>query len=187
MTNPLVSTRTLEQMSGRTLGDADRLRLSQSLDSMYSFIENYLHKKLQPTAIVDEEHFIPGEFDKVYPFWAPLRQINYVRFGDVTSASTTAYNSSLMDETFPGYTVIYISYEAGYSVAAPELEIVKNAMTDAALRELYQGTGIYTGLTSYSVEGTSVSYSSSKSPNDMGPFTDVELKQLAVLRRPTVA
>jgi hypothetical protein len=183
-TIPLVTVGQIETTMNRILTDDEYAWSEQLISESTAVLETWLNRDL--TVKVRTERQTIGTDRRLIPHHGPVQAIvSLVADGyDVTEA----YADTWVDWRPDQGTVVEFTYHSGDAVVNPAaVYVVRNAVVAAVTA----GPSIAAGtMTSYSVEGTSITYGSSVTgdggPGSAGRFSVASLNSVRRLRRPVV-
>lgn len=189
MTNPYVSVDDVETVLNRDLTDSEAFRVDVHLDAIVVTLEGWLNRYIYPRQIENEKHTFYFDSEHLQPFYGPVDEDSVViktRTGD-NEYRTFTVNQDWRTLLFPMGTVLYIDYTAGDPVDGPNAALYRGVILDTITASVLSGVAIDTGaLTSYSVEGTSISFRDRASGGSVGKVDVPALLSMTPLRRPTV-
>lgn len=184
---------------GRDLTDAETAQAQRRIDSAVDILEGLLNRTLELRAVVETRTPEPAgslpsqqatgwstigySYGVVHLAHRPvqtLTSVTVVGGPDITVAVLRDHDTLYLPTLAP----VELSYTAGDDPTAPQ---VRDAIINAVARYYFVPPAAAAGVNvSYSVEGTSINYTSYRTMNDprVGPFTGEEIRGLkASLRR----
>lgn len=189
MTSQVVTVAEIQTLTGRTFTPQETARVQMDLDAVTESLESWCRRKFVPTFIPNERHQMSGV--PLFLHWGePVGEVD-VRYGTTTGDLYTydaeEFNSSMVLRYlgYGGGNVVYVSYYVDVSRVQHFLAALKSVIIDAVLFKALAPEAVRYGiLTSYSVEGLSVSYGSgSNDSGTVGGVSTVNLTSIAQLRR----
>jgi hypothetical protein len=183
---------------GRDLTDAETSQAQRRIDSAVDILEGLLNRTLELGAFVETRTPEPAgslpsqqatgwstigyTFGVVHLAHRPVQTLTSVTCQgvDITASVMRDHDTVYLPTLAP----VELSYTAGDDPTAPQ---VRDAIINAVARYYFVPPAAAAGVNvSYSVEGTSINYTSYRTMNDprVGPFTGEEIRGLkASLRR----
>ena len=189
MTSQVVTVAEIQTLTGRTFTPQETARVQMDIDAVTESLESWCRRKFVPTFIPNERHQMSGV--PLFLHWGePVGEVD-VRYGTTTGDLYTydaeGFNSSMVLRYlgYGGGNVVYVSYYVDVSRVQHFLAALKSVIIDAVLFKALAPEAVRYGiLTSYSVEGLSVSYGSgSNDSGAVGGVSTVNLTSIAQLRR----
>lgn len=192
MTSQVVTVAEIEALTGRTFTPQQVARVQMDIDAVTESLESWCRRKFVPTFIPNEKHNLTGT--PLFLHWGePIGEVD-VRYGTTTGDLYT-YDAeefrAAMTLHYFGYGgagTAYVSYYVDVSLVQHFLSALKSVIIDAVLFKALAPEAVRYGiLTSYSVEGLSVSYGSgSNDSGAVGGVSTVNLTSIAQLRRSVI-
>jgi hypothetical protein len=181
---PLVTVGQIETTLGRELTDAEYAWVDQLITESTAVLETWLNRDL--TVRTRTERHTIGSDRRLIPHHGPVQAVtSLIQDGyDVTEA----YADAWVDWRPDAGAVVDVTYHSGDAVVNPAaVYVVRNAVVAAVTA----GPRIAAGtMTSYSVEGTSITYGSAVTGDGgngaAGRFSVASLNAVRRLRRPVV-
>lgn len=186
MSNPLVGLADVEALLDTALSDTQQARVCLALDAMYATLEGDFNRVFVPRTITDEYHRVANEWEgPIEPFYGPVNEIYYFRSDEITSASSNDGVNDWSSVYFYAGQQVWITYNAGGPVDAEWMPALRAVVLNAVVRSIIQGPQVAYGVIgSYSVEGTTVTYTDVNAQGNLGPMTVADLSSISFLRRP---
>lgn len=177
----------VQEIYGNTLTDVQRARVQLDIDAVTEALQGWLKRKLTDTTITDERHVGVSEIEDFRFDWRPVSAMLGVKWGTATATLETTYNDYYHELLVPRDQVYYISYIAkgltGYT------NTIDRIIINAVMHELLKPDVIrYNVVSSYSVEGLSITYNTQGVPGgadlpDVGPISGTDLSMLKGQKR----
>ena len=184
----------IEELLGKSLSTTDRARAQLDIDAVYECLSGWMRRKLVETAIVDERHIGVAEFEELRFDWRPVKSVQGVRWSSVTSDLVTVYNDFWHELIVPRDAVYYISYTTKADDIAAYAATIERIVANAVIHPLLMADTVrYNVISSYTVEGLSISYNNQgqntgqANSTDFGPIPGTDLTGLARLRSRVIA
>lgn len=184
MVNPLVTTTDVQNHLNRPLTQLELTRVQLDLDALYSTIEDWSFQKLVSTTVTDEPHVIFHYSQKVVPFY-PARSITGAKVGSSTATLDTSIDQDYLDQGwFREGTRLWLTYVTEDAYVTPYHPALKRVMIDAVLNGILQHDVVRYGvISSYSVEGTSITFNNGRDPSSVvGSLASVARLRRRVIR-----
>lgn len=168
-------------MGVNMLTDAQIDRAEQLIPQVVALLERVLNRTLVQRTFTNEKHVISQD-RRLWPFHGPVQSVTGIRFGAEDAALSTGYNDTWAETEFTPGEALYVTYVAGEAAPDPQIQGV---VADAVAGALLAGPAVATGaISSYSVEGTSISYGPGVSGGGAaGRLTVADLGALRPLKR----
>lgn len=183
-----VTVDTIQEHLNRPLLPHELVRATLDIAAIYECIENWLNFKLVNTVITDERHYGVSEVESMRFNWKPVKSVQGVRFGTVDADLYTTYNDDWQYQIIPRETVYFVSYTTDASAALKYASTIERIVVNATIHPLLMPDVIrYNVISSYTVEGTSISYNNAGggTPDNaaIGPIPGTDLTSIGRLRR----
>jgi len=185
VTNSVVTIEELEARllaAGRVLTDPERVVAEQRLGEVVDLLELHLNRVFGPRAILGERHVVSGR-GRLVLHKGPVISVERILVdGAETTSPTLLAAWDLAD--WPPSSVLTVDYTAGLAAPPTVKGIVLDAVTAATLAGAKVAAGV---VTSYTVEGTSITYgsasSSSANAEGVGRVPVADIRSVRRLRR----
>lgn len=191
MTNPLVTPGMVQEYWGKPFTALQQLRVEADLDALYATLTGWLGKKLVETTITDERHVGIDEFEEVRFSWTPIKSMTGIKFESASNDLVTVYNDNYMDPIIARGQVYFVTYVTDAAEVTEALPLIKNIMILSVIGgSLAVPDAVkYAGVSSYSVEGTSISYrgANNQQNGQVGKIAVADLSALGYLRKRVMA
>jgi hypothetical protein len=175
-TPPPVSLGDIETAMGRNLTPTEAARALQLVTQVTDTLALWLNRDLSPTRYT-EEHVINAN-GMLMPYHGPVRAVETIGVDGETP--TTAYNDDWDTTRFvPGSRVV-VTYIAGDDMRPTIAAVVIDAVAGAILAGPQVATG---AISSYSVEGTSITYGTAAGGGGAGAVGRVPVASLRGIGR----
>ena len=192
MTSQVVTVIDIERLTGRTFSDQETTRVQMDIDAVTESLEGWCRRKFVSTVISNERHQITGS--RLFLHWGdPLGSVT-VRYGS-PDAVAYVYDSldfgdliNLYSLSYGGVRTAYLTYTVDASIVEHFRNALKSVIVDAVLFKAMSPAAVrYNVITSYSVEGLSVSYGNPNGQSgSIGGVTLVSLSSISALRRSVI-
>lgn len=157
---PVASLGEIETAMGRPLTPLEAARADQLVQGLTAELSLWLYRDLQPTTHLNERHVsYPGHDGALAFSWGPVRQVLTVGVGTQDPVDWTGKDWSRGYGVPPGVGAYYVSYVSGDDVVHGAVRaVIRDTVARTILAGVIAGAGV---IGSYTVEGTTISYSPS--------------------------
>ena len=153
------------------------------LDAAYSSLVTWLNRDLVDTRYVDERVVLKGALNRIRPKRRPVKVIESIRYDYLTGWRDTSVANTWDTMYIEGPRVLFVTYVTDASEVEPYMEQIRAAVRDYAAKNFLTALAVKQGvITSYSVEGTSITYGSTQGEQRIGVFPANAVSNLGSLK-----